>query len=283
MTTIHSFTTVHGTRLTYTRTGRGTPVICLPGGPLLPAAYLGDLGGLDRQAELILVNLPGSDGSVTEDEAAYRCDHLADALEEFRRHLGLQRLTLLGHSAGANIVLRYAERHPARIARLLLVTPSTRAVGIDISDAARSAVARSRASEPWYPEAAAALSRIQSGAARAADGDAMAPFSHGRWDDAAAAFNARMDAERNPRAAAAFGADGAFDPGATRAALSTLDVPVTIIAGAVDVGLPVVTMAELAGLFPAADLVVQAGAGHFPWVDDPRRFAALAGAALARP
>jgi pimeloyl-ACP methyl ester carboxylesterase len=111
----------------------------------------------------------------------------------------------------------------------------------------------------------------------------MAPFSHGRWDDAAAAFNARMDAERNPRAAAAFGADGAFDPGATRAALSALDVPVTIIAGAVDVGLPVVTMAELAGLFPAADLVVQAGAGHFPWVDDPRQFAALAGAALARP
>ena len=70
MTTIHSFTTVHGTRLTYTRTGRGTPVICLPGGPLLPAAYLGDLGGLDRQAELILVNLPGSDGSVTEDKIA---------------------------------------------------------------------------------------------------------------------------------------------------------------------------------------------------------------------
>ena len=50
MTTIHSFTTVHGTRLTYTRTGRGTPVICLPGGPLLPAAYLGDLGGLDRKS-----------------------------------------------------------------------------------------------------------------------------------------------------------------------------------------------------------------------------------------
>jgi pimeloyl-ACP methyl ester carboxylesterase len=33
-------------------------------------------------------------------------------------------------------------------------------------------------------------------------------------------------------------------------------------------------VAELDDLFPNAELVVQSGAGHFPWVDDPAQFVA---------
>jgi hypothetical protein len=39
-------------------------------------------------------------------------------------------------------------------------------------------------------------------------------------------------------------------------------------------------MAEFAGLFPNAELVVQAGAGHFPWLDDADRFVATTEAFL---
>jgi pimeloyl-ACP methyl ester carboxylesterase len=31
-------------------------------------------------------------------------------------------------------------------------------------------------------------------------------------------------------------------------------------------------MIEFAALFPAAALVIQSGAGHFPWLDDPDEF-----------
>jgi pimeloyl-ACP methyl ester carboxylesterase len=31
-------------------------------------------------------------------------------------------------------------------------------------------------------------------------------------------------------------------------------------------------MKEYAGLFPSAELVVQSGAGHVPWLDDRGRF-----------
>jgi pimeloyl-ACP methyl ester carboxylesterase len=41
--------------------------------------------------------------------------------------------------------------------------------------------------------------------------------------------------------------------------------------------------AEVAALFPRAELVVQAGAGHFPWLDDPERFVAATEAFLAGP
>jgi len=277
------FPTPRNTTLGYSRVGRGRPLVCVPGGPLLPAAYLGELGGLSQYAELLLFDPPGSAGNTESDPAAYRCDRVADDLEALRRHLGLDRLDLLGHSAGANIVLRYAERHPERVGRLLLVAPGTRAVGIDVADESRSAVARSRAHEPWYDGAAAALARIQSGEAAAGDWDAIAPFSYGRWDRAAADYDARMNASRNPTAAAAFGAAGAFDPAATREALAALRVPVTVLTGAVDVGLPTDVMRELVTLFPAASLEILAGAGHFPWIDDPPAFVAAARRALTRP
>lgn len=272
-----------GTRLAYHRVGSGTPLVCVPGGPLLSTDYLGDLGGLAADAGLVLADPRGTGGSAAPvDPATYRCDHLVDDLEALRVHLGLQRMRLLGHSAGANVVHRYVERHPDRVDVLVLVTPSTRAVGIEIADTARSEVARSRSGEPWYDAAAAALARIQAGEAADDDWSAIAPFTYGRWDDEVAAYDARMDAERDPAAAQAFGSAGAFDPPATTAALSGLDVPVLVVAGGVDVGNPPGAMAEVAGLFPRGELVVQAGAGHFPWIDDPAAFRSTVARFLAR-
>jgi pimeloyl-ACP methyl ester carboxylesterase len=43
---------------------------------------------------------------------------------------------------------------------------------------------------------------------------------------------------------------------------------------------PPSSVAELAGLFPHASLVVQPGAGHFPWLDDRDRFLAAVTAFL---
>ncbi|MCM3522596.1 MULTISPECIES: alpha/beta fold hydrolase [unclassified Curtobacterium] len=277
---MQSFTSPRVGTLTYTRIGHGEPVICIPGGPLLPADYLEDLGGLSQHAELILFNLPGALPGVVTDAAALRCDLIVQDLEALRQYLALDRVTLLGHSAGANIVARYAERYGEHVKRLVLVAPSTRAVGLNISDADRSAVARLRAGESWYAEAAAALARIQADEATDTDWNAIAPFTYGRWNDGVAQYEAAMNTARNPRAAAAFGADGAFDPPTTREALAELRAPVTVIAGGVDVGLPLPVMQQLVDLFPHATLRVQDGAGHFPWVDDPHAFVESARTAL---
>jgi len=268
-----------GTRLAYRRTGTGAPLVCIPGGPLHSADYLGDLGGLADHVELILLDHRGRGASGTpSDPTTYRCDRVTDDLEALRLHLALETVGLLGHSAGANVAYRYVERYPDRVDRLVLVTP--RAVDVEISDEARSEVARSRADEPWYPEAAAALARAQAGTATDADWAAITPFTYGRWDEEVAAYNARMEAARNHEAARAFAADGAFDPPATKAALAKLDIPVVVVAGSVDVGNPVDAMAKVARLFPRGELVVQERAGHFPWVDDPAYFRMLVAARL---
>ena len=63
-------------------------------------------------------------------------------------------------------------------------------------------------------------------------------------------------------------------PTACTTQLATVTAPVLLIAGEVDLNSTPSIVAELADLFPNAELVVQPGAGHFPWVDDPAVFVA---------
>lgn len=78
-----------------------------------------------------------------------------------------------------------------------------------------------------------------------------------------------------------FAAEGSFHPKATRAALGGFGSPVMVLAGEFDVGNPPQAMAEYAGLFPTSQLVLQPGAGHFPWLDDADLFVQATAAFLS--
>uniref|UniRef100_A0AAU2ACU3 Alpha/beta hydrolase n=1 Tax=Streptomyces sp. NBC_00093 TaxID=2975649 RepID=A0AAU2ACU3_9ACTN len=279
------FTAYDGTELACRVLGEerdGPPLVCLPGGPMQDSVYLGDLGGLSAHRRLITLDLRGTGRSaVPQDPASYRCDRLVADVEALREHLGLDRLDLLGHSAGTNLALLYAARHPERVGRLALITPSVLALGITIAGDVRVATARLRRDEPWFPEAFAALEALVAGQASADTFQAIAPFWYGRWDEAARAHRAAEDRQRNDEAAAVFASEGAFDPAATRAALARLASPVLVLAGEVDLNSPPPAMTEIPGLFPHAELIVQPGAGHFPWLDDAKQFAATAEAFLS--
>ena len=97
------------------------------------SAYLGDLGGLAGYRQLILVDLRGTgESAYPADSASYRCDRQVGDVEALREHLGLDRMELLAHSAGGSLAVRYAAEYPRRIGALALITPSTRAVGIEV-------------------------------------------------------------------------------------------------------------------------------------------------------
>ena len=268
-----AFIAFDGTELAYHVRGDGDPLICLPGGPMRASACLGDLGGLSGHRRLILLDLRGTgDSAVPADRSSYRCDRLVDDVLALQDHLGLASADVLGHSAGANIALQYALAHPHRVNRLVLVTPSGRAVGLEPDAGMRREVVNLRQGEPWFAEAAAAFERIAAGRGAEADWEATAPFFYGRWDAAGQAYDATEEEQTNEEAAAAFGADGAFDPAAARAGLAGLGSPVLVIGGRLDLQRPPAVTAEFAALFPTARLVLQPGAGHFPWLDDPGQF-----------
>ncbi|MEU8700137.1 alpha/beta hydrolase [Streptomyces sp. NPDC048680] len=272
-----AFRAPDGTRLAYRVHGDGDPLLCVPGGPA-DSRYLGELGGLSGHRRLIVPDLRGTGRSaVPEDASSYRCDRLVDDIEALREHLGLPRPDLLAHSAATNIATQYAARFPQHVGRLALLTPSTRAVGIEITGEERRELAALRKGEPWYPAASTALEAITRG--EGGDWEAVAPFFYGRWDDAAREHSAASRPE-NPEAVAGFGAEGAFDPDVTRAAIAGSGSPVLLLAGEFDLNSPPRSVARFAALFPGAALVVQPGAGHYPWLDDAERFTAAVEAFL---
>ncbi|MFD9392470.1 alpha/beta fold hydrolase [Streptomyces sp. NPDC060000] len=278
-----TFTAPDGTRLAYHESGDGPSLVCLPGGPMQSAAYLGDLGGLTSHRRLIGLDPRGTGESATpEDVTSYRCDRQVDDIEALREHLGLDRVDLLAHSGGANLAVLYAARHPDRVARLLLITPSVFAVGLEITAEDRLATARLRRDEPWFTPAYEALEAVTVGRATADSWQAVAPFWHSRWDEAARALDEAGERAKNPEAAAGYAAEGAFTPTVTRRSLADFLSPVLLLAGQWDVAAPPRVMREFAELFPKGELTVQPDAGHYPW-RDAAGFVARAQAFLGGP
>jgi pimeloyl-ACP methyl ester carboxylesterase len=237
------------------------------------SAYLGDLAGLSAHRLLVLLDLRGTgESGIPADTSSYRCDRQVDDVEALRLALGLETIDLLGHSAGAAVAVLYAARYPERVGSLVLVTPSPRVVGLEITDQDRREVAELRRDEPWFPAAFAAFERIWADRATEADWAAIGPFSHGHWDAATEARAAAEDARRNDDAAQLYYSAGAFDPVEVRSALAHLRARTLLLAGEYDVGLPPKRAAEYAGLFPGAELTVQPRSGHYPWHDDPKSF-----------
>lgn len=268
-----TFDAADGTQLAYHRIGDGRPLVCIPGGPMQASAYLGDLGGLSAYRSLVLIDLRGTgDSAVPTDPATYRCDRLVDDIEALRVHLGLDRCDLLAHSAGAALAVQYAVRYPDHINRLVLVAPSPRIVGLEVSDLDRRQIAEQRHHEPWFPDAFAAFQRIWAGDATASDWTAITPFTHGRWDATTQADVAQHASQKNADAAAIYYSPGAIDPDAARAGLAGLPAHVLLVAGEYDVVLPPTRAADYAALFRHAQLSVQPGGGHNPWRDDPEWF-----------
>ncbi|MFD8500803.1 alpha/beta fold hydrolase [Amycolatopsis sp. NPDC059657] len=268
-----AFPAFDGTTLAFHELGDGAPLVCLPGGPMQDADYLGDLGGLSERFRLILLDPRGTgESAVPSSLPSYRCDRQVDDVEALREHLGLDRLNLLAHSAGANLAVLYAARYPEHVAKLILVMPSTHALGIMVTPGDRRDAVRLRSGEPWFEHASEAFERVNSGGATNSDWDALAPFTYARWDATTQAHHARGETRRNDRAAILFGAKGAFNPEATREMLSVLGAPVLVLAGEYDVNSPPRVVAELADAFPESTLVLQTGVAHCPWLDDPAGF-----------
>ncbi|MGX1567136.1 alpha/beta fold hydrolase [Streptomyces sp. NPDC055506] len=265
------FSAPDGTRLACHIRGEGEPLVVLPGGPMRASAYLGNLGGLDAHRQLVLLDLRGTGRSeIPADPTTYRCDRLVDDVEALRRHLGLERMDVLAHSAGGSLAMRYAARHPDRLGRLALITATPWALGMPATPEDRLAAARQRASEPWFADAFPAFEAWLAGTG---DFDpVLVPFFYGRWDDTARSHADREDDETNDYAAEVYGADGAYDPDATRTGLARVAASVLVLAGEMDGGPSPALARRTADAFPAAELAVQPGAGHYPWLDDPGWF-----------
>ena len=269
------FASYDGTQIGYGTLGDGPLLVCLPGGPGRTREYFGDLGGLSRSRRLIMPDTRGTGESEdAADPLSYRCDRLVADVEALRTHLGLDRMDLLAHSAAGNLAILYAAAHPGRLKHLILVDPGLSAAGIEVPDEQWEAAVRHRSQEPWYPAAMAAIEKAAAGEDSLENRRAYMPFFYARWDEAAQAHVDVGISERSAPVRQHYGAEGAFDPAATREALRHLAAPVLVYVGQLDANPTPRTAGEAAWLFPDATVTVQPATAHFAWVDDPAFFAA---------
>ncbi|MBO1413916.1 alpha/beta fold hydrolase [Streptomyces sp. FH025] len=267
-----TFTGPDGTRLAHRTIGDGEPLLVIAGGAMRDSAYLGDLGGLSAHRALHVLDLRGTGRSERPaDPATYRVDRQVADVEAFRAHLGLERVDVLGHSAGCSLATLYALRHPDRTGRLALITPSLRIFGSTATEEHyRAAVAaRGGTGEAWHPAALAAVRTAFAGGA--ADPDDLAPLFHGDWNATARAHEATRADQSHPEAAAAYHGGG-YDPASVRAAVAELPASVLLLAGEYDPDPCPASARAAADLFRRARTAVQPAAGHYPWLDDPAAF-----------
>ena len=269
------FASYDGTLLSYTEVGTGPRLVCLPGGPGRAAEYLEELGGLAASRTLVLLDSRGTGRSeLPADPASLRVDRLADDVEALRLHLESERLDLLGHSAGCLVAQVWAARHPDRVGRLVLVTPTDKLQGGTRSDVAD--IRAARADEPWYADAAEAVQALEHAPPSQVQSlvRATRPFFYGTWDERTQAHAASADRQSSKRAELGFWPGGdVLDTAALLADLGTVTAPVLVVGGERDALTGVAAVEAVAGSFPAASSVIVPRAGHFPWVDEPAAFA----------
>jgi proline-specific peptidase len=138
-----------GARIWYRTLGRGEPVVLLHGGPGADHTdFLPYLTPLARRFRLVLFDQRGCGRSERLDDAReYRLERMVEDLDALRRHLGLARWNVLGHSFGGILAQAYAIRHPRRVTRLILAgtASSARSVDADFRRIRRRQPARVRA------------------------------------------------------------------------------------------------------------------------------------------
>lgn len=105
--------------------GADLPPIVLVHGFIISSRYLVPLARQLAQGFTVYApDLPGF-GKSTKPRRALSIDELADALARWMDAAGLPEAILAGNSMGCQVLAAFAQRHPRRVLRLVLVGPTT--------------------------------------------------------------------------------------------------------------------------------------------------------------
>lgn len=113
---------VHGVRTRFLQAGHGRPVLLVHGEGGVAENWCDVMTGLARHYRAIAVDLPGNGES--DPTACPSPDATAAFLWRFLGTIGIGSAALIGHSFGGAVAVHMALRHPARVPRLVLVSPT---------------------------------------------------------------------------------------------------------------------------------------------------------------
>ncbi|GAA3994260.1 alpha/beta fold hydrolase [Streptomyces plumbiresistens] len=264
-------TTDDGVRLWASRQGQGQgrPLVLCHGGPGL-WDHLEDVAELlSDRAAVVRWDQRGC-GRSERCAGPWTTERFVADLDAVRRHFGLERMALLGHSWGAQLALSYALARPERVDALVYVSGT----GIDpVSDWHGPFKENFLARLGEVPERLARWRELPDGDRERAvlqwsiefeDREGASEHA-GRMADPWFGINTECNKALNDETRRAWGTPELY------AACEALDLPVLIVDGAEDIR-PRSAVDSLERALPRGRRVVLREAGHLPWVEDPTGF-----------
>jgi pimeloyl-ACP methyl ester carboxylesterase len=264
--------TLHGHAFSYTDSGSGPALLFIHGilGSQKQWAHLVDQ--LDEDHRLVVPDLFGH-GDSAKPVGDYSLGAHAATLRDLLDRLGIEQVSLVGHSLGGGIAMVFAYLFPERVDKLVLVASG--GLGREVSPLLRSAT---------LPGAEYVLPVLASGWMRdriASAGRLLATVGlrPGRdltevWEG----FTSLGDAD--PRRAFLATTRAVIDPGGQSVNAhdylpDATPIPTLVVWGTKDRMIPAWHAASATTSIESCRVELFQGAGHFPHLDEPDRFAAL--------
>jgi proline iminopeptidase len=273
---------LNGVDLHYRVCGDGPLLFVISPGWGIGSGYLQrGLGFLQERFRLVFVDTRGSGLSGRPaDRTKMSSNDMADDLEALREHLGLSTLQLLGHSNSGSIALFYAARYLDRVGKLILV--DSQMLGFS-AGAYTQAFLEARAEDPRFKAAVQAAIGQFSGKGKPLMSDAdlsgfvaaTLPLFFKNPEENLALAEDQLLVE--PISLYAFEAQNAADKAAQDDQTTLLEkvrASALVMVGRHDWICPVPVAERLHAGIGNARLVMFEDSGHFPWIEEPEKFAA---------
>jgi pimeloyl-ACP methyl ester carboxylesterase len=263
---------LHGQRVSYTQLGEGPVIVLIHGITSSSRTWRAVLAPLAEDHTVIAPDLLGH-GRSGKPRGDYSLGAYASGIRDLLAVLGVRKATVVGHSLGGGIAMQFAYQFPERLERLVLVDSG--GLGAEVNLVLRAATLPG--AEFVLPLMFSPLTRragrlIGSGLGR------VGLRANANVVGLAEGVDSLADAEA--RRAFVHTARSVIDPRGQRVDARdrlylSQDVPTMLIWGDKDPIIPVEHGRRAHQLMPHSRLEIFPRAGHFPFNDDPDRFAAV--------
>ena len=261
---------LHSHELSYVDSGAGPVVLFIHGilGSQRQWSHLVDR--MDEDHRVLVPDLFGH-GESAKPLGDYSLSSHAATMRDLLDHLGIERVTLVGHSLGGGIAMQFYYLFPERVARLVLVDSG--GLGREVNLILRSATLPGAAQVLSILASAPVLSRAEA-LGRVASKVGWRPGA-----DIGAIWRGFSSlGDRESRRAFLATTRAVIDIGGQSISAhdhleGALPVPTLIVWGSKDRMIPVSHALSVQRALPDCHVELFEGAGHFPHLEDPDRFA----------
>ena len=267
-----SYLTIHGHRRAFVKVGEGPVLLLLHGLGCDHSTWDPIIDILARRYTVIAPDLLGH-GLSDKPRADYSVGGYANGMRDLLTCLGIDKVTVVGHSFGGGVAMQFAYQFPERTERLVLVASG--GLGPEVTPVIRAITT------PGFHQA---MHLLMLPGVRHATTRTMRVLARTGWqltrdlDEVAEIYDSfKSPATRHAirhvvRAVVDW--QGQIVTMADRAYL-TEEMPMAVVWGRNDQVIPVAHANNAARLAPSARVEVIPNAGHFPHKDHPERFAKI--------